>query len=241
MGASMRSGTTIITPMTRLEPYVPSLHRDAGKDRYTVGILLHDVQSDRRRYIELGRGRDASSSVNVKLEAVDGTRVWVQTPQTMLVDLSTDRVTGTEEIERTPSLAPPRRPFKMSDLAKGDDAIERMLAPADAGGESIFRPGFVRVEIDGPLLSLVGGARLRLHETKRYRAGTVVASAVDANGAILWSVDTGIGKVLDILPDPEWPALVGERPRIPDKLPEPILVTIDARSGKTRTHSLWMQ
>lgn len=241
VGRSMRSGSTIITLMTRLEPYVPSLHRDAGKDRYRVGILLHDVRSDGHRFIELGSGRDASSSVNVKLEAVDGTRVWVQTPPMMLVDLATDRVTSAEELERTPSLAPPKRPFRMSDLAKGDDIVERMQSPAEVSGDSIFHPGFVRVEIDGAILSLVGGARLRLHETKRYGAGTVVASAIGPSGETLWSVDTGIGKLVDILPDAEWPALVGERPRIPDKLSEPILVTIDARSGTMRTHSLWLR
>ncbi len=241
VGRSMRSGTTIITLMTRLEPYVPSLHRDAGKNRYRVGILLHDVRSDAHRFIELGRGRDASSSVNVKLEAVDGSRLWVQTPPMMLVDLVTDRVTSAEELERNPSLAPPQRPFRMSDLARGDDIVARMQSPAEASGEAMFHPGFVRVEIDGAILSLVGGARLRLHETKRYGAGTVIASAIDASGATLWSVDTGIGKLLDILPDAEWPALVGERPRIPDKLSEPILVTIDARSGKLRTHSLWLR
>ena len=55
-----------------------------------------------------------------------------------------------------------------------------------------------------------------------------------------WQVETGIGELLDVLPDAEWPALVGQRPRVPDKVPEPILVVVDAKSGRVRTWSLWM-
>jgi hypothetical protein len=64
---------------------------------------------------------------------------------------------------------------------------------------------------------------------------------VDGSGRIVWSVDTGIGELQGILPDPAFPALSGEPPMIPDKVPEPRLVVLDASSGKMTTHSLWIR
>ena len=68
-----------------------------------------------------------------------------------------------------------------------------------------------------------------------------MAARVDSSGAVGWSLDTGIGTLLQVLPDPATPAFIGERPRIPDQLSEPILVIIDAATGKLTTHSLWLR
>ncbi|MBK8058218.1 MAG: hypothetical protein IPK33_10125 [Gemmatimonadetes bacterium] len=297
----MRAGRTVITLMTRLEPYVPSLNRNHGNDRYTVGVLLHDAADGSRRYVELARGRSGNELTRARLLAVTGTRVWVETPATMLVDVESGRVTSAEEVERDPSLQPPERRFSMADLATGERgdaavagrrrsdggqsvvrcplaprprcqlqgrvprpgrrglrAIERRAgdvrrtaragwhdettgALAPVGGDEFYNGALVRTARDSALLELTGGGALLTYETKPRRAGVVFAARVAADGSLAWRTDLGIGKLLDVLPDPERPAFVGERPRIPDKVPEPILVVIDARTGRATTYSLWMK
>ena len=123
----------------------------------------------------------------------------------------------------------------------GDGANARLGALQPTGLDSLFNGAFVRSGRDGGLLEIADGHALMVHETRPRRAGTVVVSRVSASGAVAWTVDTGIGQLLDVLPDATWPAFVGERPRIPDKVPEPILVIVDASSGRTRTFSLWMK
>ncbi|MBK9977144.1 MAG: hypothetical protein IPP20_04305 [Gemmatimonadetes bacterium] len=300
-GASMRAGRTVITLMTRLEPYVPSLNRNHGNDRYTVGVLLHDAADGSRRYVELARGRGGNELTRARLLAVRGTRVWVETPATMLVDVESGRVTSAEEVERDPSLQPPERRFSMADLATGervmlqwlaaggqvagnrwlgvhsprdrdanfkdgfrapvaadfepsndprgmyvgpleqDGTTKRLGALAPVGGDEFYNGALVRTARDSALLELTGGGALLTYETKPRRAGVVFAARVAADGSLTWRTDLGIGKLLDVLPDPESPAFVGERPRIPDKVPEPILVVIDARTGRATTYSLWMK
>jgi hypothetical protein len=128
----------------------------------------------------------------------------------------------------------------MADLATGDDALKLWLKGTDTTGGR-YRAAFVRAARMGENLQLAVGGSLLIWETKPYRAGSVMAARIDSSGAVAWSVDTGIGKLLQVLPDPTTPAFVGERPRIPDKLSEPILVIVDAVTGKVTTHSLWMK
>jgi hypothetical protein len=69
----------------------------------------------------------------------------------------------------------------------------------------------------------------------------VVVSRKDAQGKALWSTNTNLYRftLKQILPGPQIIALIGERPPIPDKLSEPLLVLVDLTTGKQTTHSLW--
>ena len=71
--------------------------------------------------------------------------------------------------------------------------------------------------------------------------GTLAVARVDAEGRIAWKIDTGIDRfrLTQILPDVRHVAFIGTRPAVPDKLSEPILVSIDTRSGAASTTTLW--
>lgn len=93
-----------------------------------------------------------------------------------------------------------------------------------------------------------GGAVLRLPEPDSvlllHRTGTELSAPftltrMTPDSKPVWSAATGIGRLQQVLPDPTTIALIGERPPIPDQVPEPILVLINAKSGETRTLSLW--
>jgi hypothetical protein len=135
--------------------------------------------------------------------------------------------------------AEPRQLYTGALAVDGANARLGVLQPT--GVDSLFNGAFVRSGRDGGLLELAGGDALMVHETRARRAGTVVVSRVSASGDVAWSVDTGIGQLLGVLPDAAWPAFVGERPRIPDKVSEPIVVIVDASNGRAKTFSLWMK
>lgn len=105
----------------------------------------------------------------------------------------------------------------------------------------MLNAAFVRAERQGEILRLAGDGFLLVYESKPSRAGTIMAARVDGAGKIVWTVDTGIGELREILPDPAFPALIGERPGLPGKVAESILLVVDAASGRVATHSLWLK
>jgi len=111
-----------------------------------------------------------------------------------------------------------------------------LLAQPEA---ACFHAGLLRASRDGPLLLLSGPPGvLRVHETERYRSGQVVLSRLDLEGRVLWQRDLGLSRLEQILPDAALPAFVGTRSAQPSKVPEPILVVVDAQTGAATTHSL---
>jgi hypothetical protein len=60
-------------------------------------------------------------------------------------------------------------------------------------------------------------------------------SRVNADGSIVWTADTKIGRLNQVLPHERLPAFVGELPR---ELTEPMLTVVDLKDGTARTKSL---
>ncbi|MBK8649962.1 MAG: hypothetical protein IPN16_26165, partial [Gemmatimonadetes bacterium] len=117
------------------------------------------------------------------------------------------------------------------------DETTGALAPV--GGDEFYNGALVRTARDSALLELAGGGALLTYETKPRRAGVVFAARVAADGSLTWRTDLGIGKLLDVLPDPERPPSWASAPC--PQVPELILVVIDARTGRATTYSLWMK
>lgn len=300
LGASVRVGDTIATLIQRLEGYVPSLHRDHSKDRYSVGLLLHTAGAGTApRYVEIARGHTAGALQLSKFLECDAERLRFRAPEPGAYDLDRGRLLGPDELRREPPPAPTRT-HPLTELASGDDALLLHLAAAgrvsatrwlgvltaeaaardhapgsvapslvrmarssqpralyvgdlapDGGrarltqlraraGEPLFNGAFVRAAPDGELLRLADPAGLLLlHETQRYRGGTVTLTRVDDDGREVWRRDLGIGELWQVLPDVKRPAFIGTRPRVPDKVSEPILVIVDAGTGEATIWSLW--
>ncbi|MHB1328297.1 MAG: hypothetical protein ACYC2K_08860 [Gemmatimonadales bacterium] len=293
-GSSARVGDAIVTMMTRLQPYVPSLHRNPENDRYTIGLLVHSARDGTvRRFINLSSDQRPSNLNQTKITGVDGSRIWFIAPETGSYDVRT------EQVGWHPDQAGPARAWSPADLATGDDALNLMLiaggfpsstqwlgllSETEAGsgfrpglrlsdayaiersreprrlwttevnresgvprikgleplpGEGMLNAAFLRSVRDGQILRLDGDGYLMLYESKPYRAGTVMVARVGFDGTVEWTLDSGIGSLREIMPDPAYPALIGDRPRAPDTVPEPILVVIDAGKGTAVTHSLW--
>ena len=300
-GNSARVGEAIVTLMSRLEPYVPTMNRKPGNDRYSVGLLIHSTRDTTvRQFVPIAKRQQATNLGLMKITAAQGNVVWYRAPEVGAYDIARGKFLA-DERGWTATPQAPERPFSIADLATGDRALLAMLiaggyptpdrwigvlteaeaagsfrtgsSPSTAypldrskeprrfytslidrtsgtprikrlealGGDGLLNAAFLRVERGGEILRLAGDGFLLLWESKPYRAGTIMAARVDGAGKLVWTVDTGIGELREILPDPAFPVLIGERPRVPDKVPEPILLVVDASTGRLTTHSLWLK
>lgn len=114
----------------------------------------------------------------------------------------------------------------------------RVVSMTPLNGQEYLYGALLRASRDGELLRLANPeAFLLTYQTSRLD-GSLMAARVDRGGHAQWTVNTGIGVLDQILPGEDSLALVGKRPRVPDKLPEPILVILNLGSGATVTHSL---
>ena len=69
--------------------------------------------------------------------------------------------------------------------------------------------------------------------------GTLQVARLHPGSQVHWTADSGIGRLLQILPGTNVMAFIGERPPVPNKVSEPILVLINTATGATNTISLW--
>jgi hypothetical protein len=143
-----------------------------------------------------------------------------------------------------PELADFERSSEARQLFLGEvaasDARERLARLDAQPGGALYNGAFVRGARDGEVLRLSEPTSvLLLHESERFRRGSVQLARVDESGRSLWRTDTGIGDLHQVLPDPQRPAFLGTRPKLQDQVPEPILVVVDVRDGSATTRSLW--
>lgn len=249
IGASARTGDFIATPISRLEPYVPSLDRNHARDRYSIGMLIHSARdAAHRRHVKIAEGQTGSDIAKTRISGVSGDLVWIDGPDSVVIDAGAARVLTAEEAQRAPAPPRPVGAEALAALATAERRLEGLLAapgedgaPVSPDADDIHSPAFLRAESYGEALLLDGGDFLRIHNTRPYREGYVVASRVTAAGEIVWRIETELGRVEEALPDPAYPALVGARPRQEGKVPEPLLVIIDAATGTATTHSLLVQ
>lgn len=99
---------------------------------------------------------------------------------------------------------------------------------------------FLRAKPGGPLL-LAGspeGAFL-IHRVGAQLFAPFHLTRLAPDGKPQWNADTDIGRLEQILPDEKIIAIIGTRPVVPDKVPEPILVLINTSNGAMTTLSLW--
>ena len=100
----------------------------------------------------------------------------------------------------------------------------------------------VRATRDGGLLELSGpDSVLVVHRRGPGHNDPLAVTRVDRTGRSTWKAETGLGELDQVLPGTQILSLIGRRPAVPDKVSEPLLVTIDLNAGQVATHSLWVQ
>jgi len=112
IGQSVRTASHIATLIKTLEPYVPSLHRDASKDRYSVSLFVVPVDGSEPWLVLLRSGLTPVRFALAKVLGGDGKRVWFDLGETGTVDLSSREVRASDGPVPRGSRARRPRPFR---------------------------------------------------------------------------------------------------------------------------------
>lgn len=121
-----------------------------------------------------------------------------------------------------------------NDVRPRVETIERL-------SETEYRNGaFIRSDRNSTILRLPQPDSVLLTwRTSFLKDGTTLVARIEPTGQILWTTDSGIDYLKQILPGVEMTAFIGERPSVPNKVPEPILVLVNTLTGATNIVSLW--
>lgn len=99
---------------------------------------------------------------------------------------------------------------------------------------------FLRAKPGGAILQATNPDSLfLLHRTGQELFAPFTLTRLASDGKSIWDTATGIGRLQQVLPGTDSVALIGERPPVPNKVPEPILVLVNIATGATSTISLW--
>lgn len=101
LGDSVRVGDEIVTMITTRESFVPTLHRDPGKDRYRLGLFVQPFDSTKPgRLIPIARELSGGAFQLSGILGFDGTNVWLRAHDIIAVNLRTGKVRTTADLAR---------------------------------------------------------------------------------------------------------------------------------------------
>lgn len=121
-GPALRTDTDVVQLISRLEPYVPTLHRDPAKDRYEVNVYLQPLDGGPGRLVNLRRHLPiARMPGEWCLLGSDGTYLWYFVDGIGALDLASGRQIDAEDLRRAnPGLA---------NLPDFDNSNDPLIAP----------------------------------------------------------------------------------------------------------------
>jgi hypothetical protein len=115
-----------------------------------------------------------------------------------------------------------------------------VLKSERVSGTEYRAANFLRAKPGGPILQTPSPDSVFLvHRVGTELFAPYTLTRLLPDGTAHWSAATGIGRLQQALPGSDVIALVGERPPVPDHVPEPILVLISTATGATTVVSLW--
>lgn len=108
IGLSLRSEQFVATLIQTVEPYIPSLHRDHGRDTYSVSLFLVPLDGARTRLIPIRQGVSSSVASQSRLFGSDGSTIWFDVAGLGGVNLSTFGLRTQPEVDRGDMRSLPR-------------------------------------------------------------------------------------------------------------------------------------
>ena len=118
----------------------------------------------------------------------------------------------------------------------------RILSMQPLGDSEYLNAAFLRMgAASEPLRPTGGTGALMLYTSAPGLHGKLMMALVDDGGRVVWQVDTELDrfKLQQIMPGEKMTAFVGTRLTVPNKVSEPLLVTVDHAIGKREIYSLW--
>jgi hypothetical protein len=244
----------IATLIQTTDPHLVEISGRGGNTTDTLSLLITPLDGSPPRLVKVVSGVSPNSTQLSRIMGSDGRTVWFDATGLYGVRLK-DLVLVTPDDLRA---ANPDIDRSWWDDQRGMDIVDGKLhainadrsAALDVDPETLKatptkpKPSNARFERHdvGDILKagvpLAAGASIAFQKSE---TGTVIMSRRDAGGSEAWSTDTGLYHfgMKQVLPGEDVIALIGERPPIPEKLSEPVLVLVDTKTGKLTIHSLW--
>jgi len=203
----------------------PSLRNLPGVDNSNNPLISPNVHRIDRPDTDLWSGEDAQRRLSFR------TRLLVRTPDyNRILEVEPDSL---KAVPATGETNPLRAPGLSGFLCQGPFR----LPDNEYRKANFFRDGPTSepIQLTGPDSFLI------VYSTSADMKATLAVARVDRDGKRIWSADTGIhySQLQQILTAPAHIAMIGKRNSEPGKVPEPVLVTIDKRTGAIARTSLW--
>lgn len=97
-GSTLRTDTHLATLISQLQPYTPSLHHDASKERFTLGVLLVPLEGSETKLVRLVRDLPAGSYSLARVIGSDGRTMWIAANDLYGVNLKTYSLITADDI-----------------------------------------------------------------------------------------------------------------------------------------------
>ena len=234
IGGAAWAGDSVAMLMHTLEAGMPALHRNPEQDRYRLSLLLISSDGKQRRQIPLASGLRGSDFLHgARILGDDGRLLWFHAHEPAAYDYRANRLIHKRDLPKT---GEPRRikPF-------GQIRYDRFLTRTERFGERYPRAAIVLDAAAAKPLRLANpDGVLLLHKSKQALYGRGMLSRMDEAGNAVWTVDTDLLDLDEILPGTHATAFIGKKsPQSKDEVRGPTLVIVDHATGAMSSHSLW--
>lgn len=257
MGDPSRRGV-IATLIQTTDPHMVEISGRGGNTTDSLSLLLTPLDGSAPRLVPVVRGVSMNGTQLSRIMGSDGHTVWfdaaglygVRLDDYTLVTPADLRAANPDldpswwEDQRGMDVVAGKLHVMNPDRSAALDVDPATLTATPTRPKPPTSARFMRHDVADDLaagVEIAPGARLSFQSSAPGLGGALVVSRLDAQGKVQWSTNTNLNRftLKQILPGPQVIALIGERPPIPDKLSEPLLVLVDAKTGKLTTHSLW--
>ena len=228
IGDSMLAGPFVATLIETAEYRIPEVPRRPENDRFKLSLLLHSLDGKTRRSVPIKSGLRAGDFMHsARMFEDDGQRLYFHAHESLAYNYSSGNL----------STANPPHPHPRGfSTPKPKD----FRGPAADLCKDCRRPALLLQSPKGTPQKLASpDSQLLVHRSTRGVFGTEQISRVTPDGKLLWTADTSLQDVDQIIPTPTHSVFIGrEAPAKPDAFRPAVLVIVDNRTGALSTHPL---
>jgi hypothetical protein len=209
-----------------MEFHMPEVSGRGQNDRYKLALLLHSLDGKTRRTVPIKSGLRANEFIHTaRMFEDDGQRLYFHAHEPLAYNYSTGNL----------SIANPPHPRPLSTPKPKD-----FRGQAESICNDCKRPALLLAKPNGTPQKLINpDSLLLLHRSNRPIFGTEQLSRATPDGKLLWTADTNLQDVDQIIPSPSHTVFIGrEAPAKPDAFRPAVLVIIDNQTSSISTHPL---
>lgn len=226
VGDSMLAGPFVATLIQTEEYRLPEVPRRPENDRYKLSLLLHSLDGSTRRTVPIKSGLRATDFLHgARMIFDDGQRLYFHAHEPLAYNYATGNLSVADSPRHRSRSTPAPKDYR---------------APAGALCKDCKRPALLLATPNGNPQKLdAPDSLLLLHRSNRAIFGTELLSRATPDGKLLWTADTSLLDVDQIIPSSSHTVFIGrEAAPKPDAFRPPVLVIVNNKDGAVLTRPL---